>query len=375
MNNLSAILFLVLCYTTDMLHAQSATKSKTFEIAGTVISQTTKKPMSFASIRLKNSLFGTSSDEHGKFLFKANHLSDTLEISFIGFKTKRIALKTILATTPTIIALEEHHIEIPETIVVEASKEWAKELFEQVIDSIHVNFVQEPILFNTVIHASQAKDDFTQQRTTINADIYFGNGYNPRKKRNDFLVVKGTCITKYDSVSAQWSPFTPKDNTLIYEVNGIFLRDVIAYRDNLFLNKKNLSHYAFDVESEDEATLTVRFKASTLRVGVIPFPNLISFSGKVEINKTNFSITKIIMSGIVDEDAMIEAFNKSTVGELEITTEYKSSPNGKLYWARSLFKENFQRGAQIIIDNSFIATGVQPIHDNDWTPKAQNLCD
>ena len=62
------------------------------KVSGVVIDQN-QAPVSFANVIFKGSTIGTVSDENGKFYLESEKTYNTIEVSFLGFKTKQVPVK------------------------------------------------------------------------------------------------------------------------------------------------------------------------------------------------------------------------------------------------------------------------------------------
>ena len=70
-----------------LMAQEVAVKSK-FTIEGTVIDNTNNEPIIGATVRLKNGLKGTTTNNDGKFVLKECSNTDELQVSYIGYKPK-----------------------------------------------------------------------------------------------------------------------------------------------------------------------------------------------------------------------------------------------------------------------------------------------
>ena len=85
-----------------------------FNIEGTVLSQTDNSPIPGVSIIIKGSLKGTSTDFDGNFTLDVKQ-GDTLEVSFLGFKTKLVPINNQKVIS---IILEEDTSTLDEVVVI-----------------------------------------------------------------------------------------------------------------------------------------------------------------------------------------------------------------------------------------------------------------
>ena len=63
------------------------------KISGTVVDEQ-KKSVPFANIVFENSIVGTVSDENGKFYLESDENFSEVEVSFIGYETKNVSIKS-----------------------------------------------------------------------------------------------------------------------------------------------------------------------------------------------------------------------------------------------------------------------------------------
>lgn len=74
------------------------------EVPGTVVDRTTKLPLIGASVKIKGTNLGTTTDQQGKFLLKNVKPEDVIQVFFIGYKQQELMLGN---ATRLDIALEE----------------------------------------------------------------------------------------------------------------------------------------------------------------------------------------------------------------------------------------------------------------------------
>ncbi|MBU1097153.1 MAG: TonB-dependent receptor [Bacteroidetes bacterium] len=110
MKHLIVFLFLI----TFSISAQN------FAVEGYVYTST-GKPLELANISIVATSIGTVTNEEGKFILSGNFKeSDLIQISFIGFETKRIPVKNLLSNQNTIIILTNVVI-TSQTVLVKSS--------------------------------------------------------------------------------------------------------------------------------------------------------------------------------------------------------------------------------------------------------------
>lgn len=84
-------------------------QEKTLKIEGVVLDET-KLSIPYAAVSIASKHIGTSSNEDGHFYLELSekNVSDTLEVSSIGFITTKIVVKELIALKDKTIILEEN---------------------------------------------------------------------------------------------------------------------------------------------------------------------------------------------------------------------------------------------------------------------------
>lgn len=113
------ILLLALLFTPNNIEAQNATSR--IRIHGTVIDASNNESLPYISVRIRNTSLGCSSDNNGNFSFFTPTLRDTLILSSIGYKEKRIALSS-RTKFPLKVKMEPENYELSE-ITIKPKKE------------------------------------------------------------------------------------------------------------------------------------------------------------------------------------------------------------------------------------------------------------
>jgi hypothetical protein len=242
---------------THALFAQTRT-----HLSGKVLDQKTKEALPHANISIKNYSIGTVSNESGEFEFfvPADLATDTLMVSFIGYKTFKEKIFN-LAESKTIY-LEESPIVLSEVTV---SSEGARKLVEEALKAIPLVYPTEPYLMEG-FHRSWEKVDFT-----------------------DSISYPGTLIeaavTIYDVGYGQKKPGKAKEEIYINEVRRSAMMEGWNYKNGSALRNllgKNLVKY-----NKEPAFIFLK--------SFLNFPNnmIYEWEGSTKINDENLSIIKI----------------------------------------------------------------------------------
>jgi len=91
--------------------------NKYISVCGTILDLKSKKPLLYASVKVKGYKLGTTTNNNGVFYLKNVPVNATLSISFISFKTKSITAKELFSNHCKQLFLEEETEELSEIIM------------------------------------------------------------------------------------------------------------------------------------------------------------------------------------------------------------------------------------------------------------------
>lgn len=118
------LLFLVTTFIQPTLETAQAQETK-YRIHGHISDSTTKESLPYISIRIRKSSNGCSSDNNGNFSFMAAALRDTIIVSSIGYKEKRIPLNS-KTKFPIKIELSPDTYELSEIVIKPKREKYKK---------------------------------------------------------------------------------------------------------------------------------------------------------------------------------------------------------------------------------------------------------
>lgn len=107
---------------------------------GTVIDAQTKEPLAFASVQFKGTKTGITTDFEGKYSLETYYASDSLKVTFFGYKTQVKRIKKDIEQRVD-FALEVEG-EIMEELVIKADKKVenpAHVIFRKVVENKPIN--------------------------------------------------------------------------------------------------------------------------------------------------------------------------------------------------------------------------------------------
>ncbi|MEO6901670.1 MAG: DUF5686 family protein [Bacteroidia bacterium] len=127
-------------FTFTFLISQSVI-SQTYIISGKVVDAKTQQQMEFVNIYLKSGHMGGLTDEAGKFSVQTKLFPDTLIISFIGYKTKKMFIVE-LPKEKLLIKLEED-ADLLSEVTVTSYKDPGKHIMQEVIANRSKNDINQ----------------------------------------------------------------------------------------------------------------------------------------------------------------------------------------------------------------------------------------
>jgi len=119
------------------------------KVSGEITNSQTKELLPFVNVQFKGTKIGTTSNDNGFYSIETYYASDTLVISSLGFKQKKIFIKKDKAQQIN-IELEPSSFLIQE-IVIEAKDDInpADVILKNILAYKNINIVKNWMLFNT----------------------------------------------------------------------------------------------------------------------------------------------------------------------------------------------------------------------------------
>jgi CarboxypepD_reg-like domain len=242
-------------------------------IKATVCDSASKQSLPSASIKLKNTKIGTSSNEDGVFSIKPNGPNATLQISYIGYKTKEIAAKLV---KDTIFVAEDNLLS--EIVIMPDSA--LKVFLKNAYNNISKNYPQEPTYltgFYREVLKNKAKNTFSYFTESF-LKVY-KPAYNSKSKDypGQINVLKARTIKnpEYAQSGTKYmgGPYIPINGDLVFKRDGA-------------VNPENFKKYNFEIEKitkyDNQQVYIVKYSAKDSTV-----------NGRLFINKEDMAYVKI----------------------------------------------------------------------------------
>lgn len=280
---------------------------------------TTKEPVQSATITVKNSGFGTVSNDEGTFQVVASNNSEIL-ISHLEFKTTTISLNQIDSKINTIF-LEPNTIELEDIIV---TKEPINELLYKAVEASKVRF-NKPIVLNTYYREFVKVNDKYTRFTDGLVD------YHMIKSKAD-LIVNQSRAAKLIS----------EDDQTLDVASGLDVRSATTKQytfsalEKILFDGKKYEDYDFELKS--------RIEKSGNEVYIINFKpkedlKKYLYKGTVVFNPENYLITDIEITSDQSKLEYTKTINilivKAAILDLRVKSTYKITGGGNYLLAFS----------------------------------------
>lgn len=279
-------------------------------VDGRLINSKTQEPIPYASIRIKNNNMGVISNSDGGFKipFNFKKIGDTLEISSIGYKTKKAPLSKFSRNQVNIISLIERIEVLNEVVVVKSKKHKrlnAKEIVKSAIKRINENFPVNPFSYVGYYRDYQLKgNSYINLNEAILAIFDPGFGVEDLKdtqiriyrylENQDFIR---------DSIAAQAYDYTNRKKIIPKAtISGRIENEYIRLRLHDAIRNYNIYTYSFVDRLDIDFIKNHKLKLSAdtffdetplYNIKISKVLDNIEVTGNIYINKINFGIHKL----------------------------------------------------------------------------------
>lgn len=256
--------------------------SQTNSLTGIVADQVTGKPIPFVNIGIKDSYFGTSSNENGEFRITLEKGSYILVISCIGYKTKLVYVK-IPDQSELSVNLNPNVIELPE-VIVDAEENPAYSIIRKAIENKEKNKAG----LSNYYYNFYSKNILTSGRDIVFIEEDLGEGIKKLNKNAEEIKQK---IYHTENISKK--TFSSKDLNILE--NGIidFTEDSLKLGDD-FIFHLPLSKFAFKYYDYELVGIKQSDKQNFYQIKVIPYSKIRpTFAGEILIDDSSFALAGV----------------------------------------------------------------------------------
>jgi hypothetical protein len=320
-------------------------------IRGKVIDATTRAPLVFASVAVKESNVGIITNIDGEFTLKigSTEANKNLEFSFVGYKNKVVPISELKENgSKNIIALDAAPIPIREIIVKPVNP---YSIVEKAIDNIPKNYETVPNLM-TAFYRETIKKNRTYVslgeavveifKAPYNSDIRF-DGTRMYKGR------KGTDVQRMD--------------TLLFKLQGgpVTVLDLdIAKNTESILTKEAMQNYDYSLGGVTEINNKPNYIIDFIQKPSVEMP---LFMGSLYIEMDSYAITEADFGfNLANKEEAASLFIRKKPLGVKVTPEiatYKTiyrEQNGKWYFAYSRAEVKFKVDWKKKLFNTYYTT-------------------
>ena len=205
-------------------------------IGGRILDYSTREPVTYASISLTRRNAGTISNNDGEFLIKinSNDLSDSLAVSFIGYKTFKAPV-TQLSGKDNVIFLHQDYIPIQEVIIRKTEPVY---LITSALNRIRDNYPVRPTRQTAFYRETVQKNN---RYIVVSEAILsiFKPAYLPVAEQEQVKIIlgrKNTNVSSEDTVTLKMKA----------GLNTSLVLDVIKSLPD-FLNRETMNQYRYSM--------------------------------------------------------------------------------------------------------------------------------
>lgn len=144
-------------FTITLLSALFCFGQNKITIKGKVLDAENKEPLSFASVSVQNSNYGTITNEEGDFKLILKDKVDQIIFSYLGYKTKIVDLKNLNLNDQAVINLSPYQESLEEVIVTDKP---LNEILKDVVETTRKKIKETAILTSYNREILKTDDDF-----------------------------------------------------------------------------------------------------------------------------------------------------------------------------------------------------------------------
>ena len=320
-------------------------------VRGKVIDAQNRSPLIFATVIVKDSNVGIVTNIDGEFTLKVSPSATDLEISYLGYRNKIVALSSMMMNNVNIITLEQAPIPIREIIVKPVNPQY---VVERAISSISSNYETVPNLMTAFYRETIKKN---RNYVSIGEAVVqiFKAPYN-----ND-IRLDGTKIYK-----GRQSSDVERMDTVLFKLQGgtttSLQLDIVKNTESI-LTKEAMQNYNYSLSGVIEIDGKPHYIIDFIQK---PFVQQPLFMGSFYIDTETYAITEIEFGfNLSNREAAAAIFVKrkplgaNVYPELATyRTKYREQ-DGKLHFVYSRAEVRFKVDWRRRLFNTFYTTMIE----------------
>jgi len=270
-------------------------------VKGIILDSLNHKPISYANIQIINTMKGTISNAEGYFSLSMNMATDSIKISYIGYKKKQIQASYFINDTIKKLALSPQNFVISD---IDVFGYRAEQLLKEALLKIPQNYIttvsSQKAYFREIISNNGVAEKFSDANILLRKEPYntskvdkmrFLAGRNHKNLKNspmwDYIFfVNGTYeVLHCDALKYKHSFILIPDNTLN------------------FLNPKKFKFYNYKIKFESEDKYLIEFEPQKRRA---------IYKGQIIVDKTTKAILALFYYIVASRLKYVSLINYDT---------------------------------------------------------------
>jgi hypothetical protein len=326
-------------------------KQDVISIRGKVIDASSKAPLVFASVSVKETNVSIITNIDGEFTLKIDNAdaNKNLEVSFLGYKNKIIAISDLKENgRKNVIALDPAPIPIREIIVKPVNP---YNVVEKAIDNIPKNYENVPNLM-TAFYRETIKKNRTYVSLGEAVLEIFKAPYNSNVRFDNSRIYKGRSGTDVQ-----------KMDTILFKLQGgpitVLELDLAKNTENL-LTREAMQNYNYSLAGVIEINNKPNYIIDFVQKTSVDMP---LFMGSLYIETDSYAITQAEFSiNLSDKEKAASLFIRKKPLGVKVTPEmatYKTiyrEQNGKWYFSYSRAEVKFKVDWKKKLFNTYYTT-------------------
>jgi hypothetical protein len=232
--NIVRFLFILLLSALPYNHLRGQTRN-TVELKGEVVDSLNRRPLAYVHVKIKNSPTGVPTNSEGKFSLPITSelAADTLVVSLIGYTTKWVPVKEVLAKGFYTFLLTENTLVLEEVVV---ETESAENIIKEVARRLKQTFPAQPFEFEGYYRNAYKELDTYVRQVEVAFQGFDGNFH----QRNGHSV---SILKKRESPDYRQFQWRQAQGNLPWHNLWRFRR-----QHHYFFSNKEYRHYHYSLE-------------------------------------------------------------------------------------------------------------------------------
>jgi len=292
--------------------------SQNFKIKGTIIDKQTNKPLAFANIYSLKLNFSVISNSKGEFIISLKNNSDTLIITYLGYKNLYVFVDSLKSFNQNIFKLETQNIQLSD---INVKPTYTSDLILKALEKITENYSNTSMYFTSYFSETITENDSTIQQIEAILEIQ-KSCYSDKNIKDKIKFTHGQ-ILKNEKDNNLWNYiyFVNAPYELLYSDIAKNPYDFLQIPDNKvnFLNKNDFKYFNYKLDSSSNSNqIIIKFEPNPkYQKGV--------YEGKIILDKENYAI--VCLDFKYSESRLEKVYYTESLMEIEFRNAGINNPD------------------------------------------------